>query len=240
MGLHPHNRPPRRAPGKRGRAAIRGPAVEAHRRKELQAAAQAFPALHRLHEVHEVNRCFIELLQHSARTDRPAVHPLVAELREILLRMTPESRARAARRPFLLVDMEFDNGTYWRQVQNPTRSESSPERRGMFPRAGAVHLARVALTLAWHSVRADPHAARVCLGMRAPVSDIMGRLSLTDIARIAERRFHDVRPRWEDRPDLWRKLLLAARSSDFRRTLYVNLRGLQLVGGPVVKPNKGR
>jgi hypothetical protein len=54
---------------------------------------------------------------------------------------------------------------------------------------------------------------------------------LSDLDRIVERNFHHLRPRWEDRPGVWRALLLAAESEDFRRMRDFDLYSLQLITG---------
>src|ERR1700719_2914553 len=54
-----------------------------------------------LRPLYEINERCLELLVRAARTDRPPF-PLVCYLRELLCSATPETRARAARRPLLL------------------------------------------------------------------------------------------------------------------------------------------
>jgi hypothetical protein len=63
------------------------------------------------------------------------------------------------------------------------------------------------------------------------VADIIVGLSLSDIELLVERRFRHVRPRWEDRPAVWRALLLAAESEDFRKKRDFDLYSLQLLTG---------
>src|SRR5207237_6968485 len=75
-----------------------------------------------LQEVYEINERCLELLVQGARSERPERFFLVKPLREVLREMTPETRARAARRAFLLVDLEFANADWWRRAKNyPTR-----------------------------------------------------------------------------------------------------------------------
>jgi hypothetical protein len=57
---------------------------------------------------HANERC-IDMLVQAARADDQGTFPLVTQLRELLTRLTPEIRARAARKPFLLVDFQFGN-----------------------------------------------------------------------------------------------------------------------------------
>jgi hypothetical protein len=196
----------------------------------------ALPVLDLLQEVQrQVNEYCIEIMTQAARTDRPGTLPLVNELRDVLLQMTPEMRVRAARRTFMLADMEFGNGEWWRCVkQYPGRPLPLAEARGNLPRSQAVQLARNALTLAWHAVRADRHAAGVLLGMSRAVRDIIGALSLADVERIVPSQFPHARPRWENRSDMWLKMLRAAQTPNIRRSRDVNLRGLQWMGGALV------
>src|SRR5882762_1506132 len=70
---------------------------------------------------HANERC-IEMLVQAARGDRKDTFPLVAQLREVLSQLTPEIRARAARKPYLLVDIQFGNDAWWQALKvSPTR-----------------------------------------------------------------------------------------------------------------------
>jgi hypothetical protein len=84
--------------------------------------------------------------------------------------------------------------------------------------------------LAWHTLRARPEDAAF-LGVAPGVAQVIAGLSLSEIDRIIERNFRHLRPRWEDRPGVWRALLLAAESEDFRRTRDFDLYSLQLITG---------
>ena len=87
--------------------------------------------------------------------------------------------------------------------------------------------------LAWHSVKADVNASCL-LGISPGVAATLASFSLTELDRIAERRFRYVRPRWEDRPIVWRQLLLTAGSADARQARDANLRALQLITGDLI------
>lgn len=141
---------------------------------------------------------------------------------------------RAAQRGFLLVDLEFGNPVWWRRVGKSAVNKPRAERRTpAFPRIGGQQLARSTLFLAWHAVRSEPAAASVMLGLSAEVQSEIARLSLHDIDCIAVKRHADLRPRWETEPQLWRQLLRAAQSGDYRIARAVNIRGLQLITGAV-------
>jgi hypothetical protein len=195
--------------------------------------ARRSPTFEALHAVNE--RC-IELLVQAARTERRSPVALVVPLRDVLRAMTPEMRTRAASRSLLLVDMEFAHPEWWRLARDyPIRAAPLPSWRGAFPRPSALQLARLTLMLAWHAVRSD-RTATCLLGMAPEVADVIAALSLTEVDRLVERRFRHARPRWEDRPAVWRGLLLAAQRDDLRRARDFNLYALQLLTAEIVMP----
>jgi hypothetical protein len=93
--------------------------------------------------------------------------------------------------------------------------------------------------LAWHSVRADVNASCL-LGISSAVAATLASFSLTELDRIAARRFRHVRPRWEDRPIVWRQLLLSASTGDARQTRDAHLRALQLLTGELLSAQLDR
>lgn len=190
-----------------------------------------------MQEAHRINQRCIEMLIEAARVPGLGRSPLVTQLREVLLQMTPDTRARAARRTFLLLDMELGNSALWQRFKSRSaRTGPAPNERAIFPRASAVQVARDILILAWYGVRADRHGAKLLLGMSAAVSDIIATLSLADVNRLAERQFRYLRPRWEDQPDLWLKLLTTSQTLDIRRAREINLRGMQLIVSAIAIP----
>ena len=187
---------------------------------------------------HANERC-IEILVQAARGADKGALPLVTQLREVLTRLTPEIRARAAGKPFLLVDFQFGNDVWWQELRsNPARPSLSPSGPGTFPRASAVNLGRATLMLAWHSVRADVNASCL-LGISPAVAATLAGFSLTELERVAERRFRYVRPRWEDRPSVWRQLLFSASTADTRQARDAHLRALQLLTGELISARLG-
>ena len=187
-----------------------------------------------LQSLQEANERCIEMLVHAARADTTDAFSLVNHLRSLLRVLTPDVRARAAHTALLLVDMQLSNEVWWTHLQaHPNRPGPLPSARGSFPRASAVPLGRATLMLAWHGVRSDP-VGSCLLGVSPEVARIIAGFSLTELDRVVERRFRYVRPRWEDRPGVWRALLLSAQSGDARRTREVNLRATQLMTGDLL------
>lgn len=193
-----------------------------------ESTSPAGPLAGPLQQVNE--RCLTLLIQ-AARSAQADTFPLVLQLGSVLREVTPEVRTRAARRSFLLVDLELANGAWWRWVQNhPAREAPLGDRHGSFPRAAAIPLSRATLMLAWHAVRA--HDQSLCLlGMSPTVAEIVGNLSLTEIDQVAVRRFRHLRPRWDDHPALWNQLLQSSQTSDIRLNREFCLRALALSAG---------
>ena len=82
--------------------------------------------------------------------------------------------------------------------------------------------------LAWHTVRTDAETSVVLLGIAPAVARLLRSLRLQDIDRIAELHFRRVRPRWEDRPGVWRQLLICAKSTEVEIAHDFVLHALQL------------
>lgn len=187
--------------------------------------------------LYDVNERCINVLVDAARKNCAETPSLVRRLRGILRAMTASSRARAAQCPLLLVDMQFANAQWWQAAKDYSiRPAALPSLWGAFAREEGVPLARITLMLAWHSVRSDRYAA--CLvGISPAVAEIISNLPITKIDDIAERCFRALRPRWEDRPAVWRELLLLAHDEDFRRARDFNLYSLQLLTGKLLSPS---
>lgn len=188
-----------------------------------------------LEPLYAVNARCIEMLVQAARGDRPSTLPLVQAIRDELRAMTPEARSRAAKCPVLLVDMQFANFDGWRfNKERSPRPGRVPAWRGTFPRAAGAHLARVTLMLAWHLVRLDQQMACLFLGMTPAVAGVLAALSVTEVLQVAEVRFRHARPRWEDRPGVWRRLILAAESGDMRKVRDFDVYSVQLITGELL------
>ena len=72
--------------------------------------------------------------------------------------------------------------------------------------------------------------------MLQAVAALLQSVSLTELERLAERRYRFLRPRWEDRPAVWHQLLESAATRDYRDAREFNIRGLQLLVGELLVP----
>jgi hypothetical protein len=197
------------------------------------------PALRRVHALNE--RC-IELLASFARNDKQRTHlAIINQHRDLWRSLTATERRRAARTPFLLVDVRFQDADWWRSA-----SSSRPNHRiklalqEAFTGKIAAELMRETLMLAWSTVAFERGGASILFGMTPVVARIISELGPQEVERIAARHSRHLRPRWEEYPAFWGRLLAAVRGEDEEVLHDVHLHGAQLLGSELLPRLQGR
>jgi hypothetical protein len=154
-----------------------------------------------------VNKQLLEALRLSARrVDR--AFPLAPSLRTPFATLTAEQLREAPSCGVLLADAGFSEVERWRRVSGESDLEPSVDNApDWLTREHAIVLAYAILMVAWHVVHTAPAAAGVLLGMSEPVLKWYRKLDTADLARIARHHSGWIRPRWVDRPDLWRSVV---------------------------------
>ena len=157
-----------------------------------------------------------------------------SELRELWTLLDESALARLAQLPYLLADMRFRDERWW---QSGRRSPATGLvlRVDPFPRSAAIALTRAVLILAWNGLRSNPEAACVLYGINVGVARFLVRLTLDEIDNISRKHFRVVRPRWEDRPAVWRELILAAQGGEPFPMRTCNLHALRLLTGEILE-----
>lgn len=177
----------------------------------------------------EINEQCLQMLVNASRHAQLSSDSFLYHLFSLVSPLDDAAIATASRFPFLLVDFGFRDLHWWRKVAaKPVRADVDRSWLVPFPRATATKLARATLMLAWHTARTDAEATRVLLGISPPVSEAISTLRLRDIDRISDRHFRRLRPRWEDRPAVWRQLLSCSRETDVDAAHEFVLHALQL------------
>lgn len=207
------------------------------RSNSSQASSEfAWKGAQALGRVHALNERCLELLTQLARGDRQQIHlTIINHYRSLWRNLSITARKRAARTPFLLMDLHFRDSDWWRSAK-----ELRPgRRRGMVLHAAfsgkiADELMSETLMLAWSTVAFDRGAASILLGMTPGVSGIIAELGPQDVERIASRHSAHLQPRWEDFPAFWGKLLVAARDDDEDALHDIHLHGVQLIGSEML------
>ena len=153
------------------------------------------------------------------------------------------ARQRLAHCPFLLVDAAFARPELWANLPRAGVHEALPLNSagvgtGLGTGAGAAGaprgplstpLLRRVLLFAWHLAHANRLAACVALGMSAPCAALVAACRFADLEALAERRPAWIRPRWDDRPEVWQAWLAAAAQESPRALESLQLWGLQML-----------
>ncbi len=182
----------------------------------------------------ELNGRFLELLAHSAAAEGVGIGtPIVVDLLPEWRQLSRAGLHRLAACPYLLLDAGFALPAHWREVLAGAVQDAADNGRGR-EHAISTDLVRRALVLAWHLARSNPLAARITLGMNAECTLLIAARSIHQLEALAELRPSWVRPRWENRLDVWRQLLQAATHDQPQRLRQLQLRGLQLMAGSLM------
>jgi len=141
-------------------------------------------------------------------------------------------RLRLARSPFLLVEAGFSRAEFWCSPPRAAVHEATPALlapRGLL----ATPLLRRVLLFAWHLARANRPGARIALGMSAACAGAVAGWRFADLEALAEQRPAWIRPRWQDRPEVWQAWLSAALQESPQALERVRLWGLQSLAAEV-------
>ena len=180
--------------------------------------------------VYALNDRSLQVLQELSASGSETFE-IVSAFRELWVKLDESARHRAAKCPFLLVEMRFDSVKWWREPMAP---EQSAAPQASFPKEAARELCVEALTLAWHTARSDPRVAAQALGVLPAVAGIIASLGPRDVQRIALRQSHELRPRWNNNPGFWQQLLLTAIAGNEAFLSEFYLHGLQLLGADLL------
>jgi hypothetical protein len=182
--------------------------------------------------LHEVNEVLLDYLVQAARGRQPRSFRLSLELLDLLQDLEVTAMRRAAQCNFLLVDLEFHRGEWWRAARDSLGHERAPAHSASTGILGS--LTRATLTLGWHCARIDHQDDHVRLGLSPAVAAVLASLQLAEIEQLAEQHIDRLQPRWADRPAVWRQLLRAARANDTSAMHSFTVHGVQLAIGDLM------
>lgn len=177
----------------------------------------------------DINEQCLQMLVEAAHVPPTASEPFILQLLALIATLDAATLSTAARFPFLLVDFGFRDPEWWSEITAAHEQNAGQQTwDSTFPRAATIALTRATLMLAWHTVRTDTEASVVLLGIAPTVARLLRSQRLQDIDRIAEQHHRRIRPRWEDRPGLWRQLMFCAKSTEVDAAHDFVLHALQL------------
>jgi len=185
-------------------------------------------------QVAELNAQLLELLRQRAQStaaDRET--PALAGLAPLLMQLAEPALQLLARCPYLMLDAGFSRPACW---EGAVHEAPRPRTDSWVAPAMAPDLLRRAVMLGWHLARANPYAARICLGMTPQCANLMARMRLRHLELLVEQQAVPCHMRWEDRPTVWRQLLEAAVAGPAGHLETLQLRGLQLIAAEYRQP----
>jgi len=191
--------------------------------------------------VYQLNERALKLLS-GAITSNIGSWPVGAHHRDLWLALTPVAIERAARFPFVIVDIHFTDEHWWRSVaanrQDPVPVEATQEH---WPKEVTVPLASEVLVFAWHSAKWDPRVARLTFGMLPGVVEAIAALTPQQLANIPPKHSGALALRWQGDPVFWPRLLAAVRDGDEASLADYYLHGKLLLSGALLEhPHKAR
>jgi hypothetical protein len=172
----------------------------------------------------EINERVLEVLGGPLRPYTSALSPVLAGQWRSL---DATGRSRLAAGPYLLLDCRFSCPELWSTPVQAGVRDAARVARGFAGALGAATLRHVML-VAWHWSRANLTTAQIALGLTESCARLIASTRLRDLEALAELGPEWIRPRWENRPDIWRQLLSAAPAHPLALR-QLQLRGLQLL-----------
>ncbi len=180
----------------------------------------------------ELNEQCLELLREQAAACSARFRPaLLVRLQPLWAGLEGAARRRAARCPFLLVDAGFTRTDCppWLRERAVRDRDWPPVYGAFFTVSRTIPVTRLVLAYGWHLACSESAAARLFLGMSAHCAESIAACTLRRMMQVAESEPHLLRPRWPDRPEVWRELLIAASGGEPSAMDRFRIRGLQLL-----------
>lgn len=187
-----------------------------------------------LEAVCQVNEHLVSALTELARNGNAST-VVVAQNADVFRHLDAVAIKRVARIPVLLLDLHFQSETWWRNATSLKGGAclTTAGASGL-PVDLAAELIRETLIVGWLAVRETRQSANLLFGMSNVVADLLGELLPQQLDRVAARTSHDLRVRWQSKPDFWRQLLVAAHGGNAEDLCHIHLQGLQLLGGELM------
>ena len=131
--------------------------------------------------------------------------------RELWCTLDAAAVARAARFPFVILNVHFLSEPWWRDVINGSVASATPHD---WPASVSEQLMNETLIFAWHTAKWDRGVARLSLGMSPAVAELIAALNPHQLARISAKHSSALKLRWADDAEFWTRLLIAARDDE--------------------------
>lgn len=155
--------------------------------------------------------------------------------RELWSGLNPEAIQRAARFPFLIVDVHFLDEAWWRSV---LLSPQGPIDQGgvacLWTLEAAQKFISEVLVFAWHTARWNRRVAPLVLGMVPSVVEIFRGLTPQELDAVSGLQGGTLLLRWQEEQEFWARLVRAARDGDDEAVADIHLHAKLLLSGELM------
>jgi hypothetical protein len=178
---------------------------------------------------HQLNvQCLDILCELATGSADPHLPPFILQNRDLWRRLDTEARTQLAAFPFVIVDLHFNDARWWREMTgkpliNVTGSTLFSD------------LLLETLLFARQAAREDVGVAKTMFAMTSRVAELMASLTLAQVRAIAAGNSRELRVRWEQDPQVWRGLLIAALTGDQQAMGELRLQAKLLFCGELVR-----
>ncbi len=161
--------------------------------------------------------------------------------RELWSGLTAEAISRAARLPFLGVDVHFTDEPWWRGVVlDPQGPADAAAGVSPWPSELASQLTSEVLVFAWHTAKRDAKVAPLVLGMVPGVGEIVRGLTPQQLEAVSRLRSAALRLRWQEDVKFWSRLVKAAQEGDEAALTDIHLHAKLLLSGELMARSTGK
>lgn len=178
----------------------------------------------------EVNHRCLGLFAEQVLAPGSQADPALRQVGELWRSLDERSCWRAAACPYLLVDACFAEPQRWHWLGGSRVDDGACAPCPSFftvPQAASV--ARTVFVYAWSMVINCSEGAPMVLGIHRQCAGLLAACSVSQVHELAERGAGWLRPRWLERPRLWRQMLLAAAEDDAAMLERSRMHGLQML-----------
>jgi hypothetical protein len=185
--------------------------------------------------VHELNERCLAALTGFAKGLGPCDIPAIAQCRALWSQLDALSIQRAAQLPFVILNVRFTDGPWWRTVTDPVlHSRIAPATAGAWPGDLAEPLLQELLIFAWHTVKWDARVARLLLGMSPQVAESLAGLSPQRLTELGQEAAGELRLRRQEDHEFWGSLVTAALKNSRQALSDVHLHAKLLLCGELL------
>jgi hypothetical protein len=180
---------------------------------------------------YQLNERCLKLLRDVAGTPDGGNWPLIAHDPTLWSTLDAQTIERAARFPFVILDVHFTGVEWWREVIDGSAVPAAPH---TWPANVSEQLMSETLVFAWHTAKWDRRVARLSLGVLPAVAELIAALTPQQLATISGKHRSALRLRWHGDPDFWAQLLNVARDDDEEGLAEIHLHAKLLLLGELI------